>query len=87
MYSRFKRRLQKACGRKVNVWSHSPTNYKEPTMDFSEIRSLSDKRRVTNEEQSWIPLQPIVFCYGKYLSSSFAFVDSLKSDVVRATRK
>lgn len=37
-------------------------------MDFSEIWSLSDKRRVTNEEQSRIPLQPIVFCYGKYLS-------------------
>lgn len=71
-------------------------------MDFSEIWSLSDKRRVTNEEQSRIPLQPIVFCYGKYLSRlyvgfflegggpifffprCFAFVDSLKSDLVRA---
>lgn len=70
-------------------------------MDFSEIWSLSDKRRVTNEEQSRIPLQPIVFCYGKYLSRlyvgffflggvcfffprCFPFVDSLKSDLVRA---
>lgn len=56
-------------------------------MDFSEIQSLSDKRRVTNEEQSWIPLQPIVFCRGKYLSGSFACLDSLKSDTVRAARR
>lgn len=40
-------------------------------MGFSEIWNLSDKWRITNEKQSCIPLKPIVFCYGKYLSSLF----------------
>lgn len=56
-------------------------------MDLSAIWSLSDEWRVANEEQSWVPLQPIVFCYGKYFSSSFACVDSFKSDIVRATSR
>lgn len=80
MSSRFDSSLKKACGRKEMSGHISQLTIKHPRRNPSEIWGLSDKRKVTNEDRSCIPLQPIVFYFGKYLSSSLAFVDSLKSD-------
>lgn len=76
MYSGFKAGTRKL-PYEGNVGSHFSTK------DFSEIWSFSDNWRVTIDKQSRIPLQAVVFSDRKYLSSS-AFVDSLKSDIVRS---